>query len=674
MSEAFIYFRDDEIGDLACAMPFIIHCKSLNIPMHYILPDYLVDMLTMVHGDVTRHEQSNKSNIYYFADGSIMCGGPRIFANGNRSPLRDHLIGINKLLNIVSNNYDACYLVYGKRCFWVYQYEWIPVIRIIKRNYPNLNIVALEYFEENKMYSTALGVFDEVIANKNIYRFDGIEPIIYTNLKIFSWVLSKTSNQSNIQCLPEQVAKSLNNWRNQLQVPSPIPLPYFCLVAGGRLLFKRYRRWHNILNTILSNTDLKVVVIDNKSNMFNVDFDAIIHKNRVIDLIGKTTIGELFGILKHASFVLGNDTGPTHISALLGKNTYCITTPAGYMTFWPWPTWLASTSIFHTQPTTGCNLNQHCCHNTDSDGEAKCLKEVNDNEIINKICHDNAIPPKIAKATPEKYKTNLHVLMPILDDCPLIPYQVQWHERLKAFFNDIIWHFLVWEGKANESLINTLKLIPEIKYETHQCTGKNYDVAFINVMNELINNLNGIFEPCDVDEFYYFDGFEKDIPALIKLLSKPCTVIQTDTVLDLHKPIQKINDNYYIPIPDLIDMSKLIVDQFNYVSMLYKEFFNFCANKVLLCSKSSKLRVGHHFADAETEGNIGRVYHARWWGLRRKNALRVKIKEEEGCGPDDVYFADIIKQQQILTTINGMDYLQIPRLIPCSKIDPHLKF
>ncbi len=60
-------------------------------------------------------------------------------------------------------------------------------------------------------------------------------------------------------------------------------------------------------------------------------------KESVIDLTGKTDLAELLDLMKHATLVVSNDTGPAHLSIALGRPTVVIVGGGHFGGFVPYP-------------------------------------------------------------------------------------------------------------------------------------------------------------------------------------------------------------------------------------------------------------------------------------------------------------------------------------------------
>jgi heptosyltransferase II len=76
--------------------------------------------------------------------------------------------------------------------------------------------------------------------------------------------------------------------------------------------------------------DFPVVLLGSKSD--SICFKISKNLKRVINLAGKTNLREAMGILSNAHYVIGSDTGLTHIAEALGKNVSMILGPTSFET------------------------------------------------------------------------------------------------------------------------------------------------------------------------------------------------------------------------------------------------------------------------------------------------------------------------------------------------------
>ena len=109
--------------------------------------------------------------------------------------------------------------------------------------------------------------------------------------------------------------------------PKFVPtVPYAVLVPGctPKALYKRWppEKYAEVANK-LRPRNLACLVVGTQAD---AEAAAIIKAGapHVTDLCGQTNLFELAGLLRHASIVIGNDTGPMHLGAALGAPTLAL--------------------------------------------------------------------------------------------------------------------------------------------------------------------------------------------------------------------------------------------------------------------------------------------------------------------------------------------------------------
>jgi len=93
--------------------------------------------------------------------------------------------------------------------------------------------------------------------------------------------------------------------------------PYVVLHVGGNWELKRWPISHFIrwIELFLEKNDWKIVLCGSagETSLAQQAVDAF-SKGRVVSLCGRTTLGELTALMKHARLVLSNDSGPIHVA------------------------------------------------------------------------------------------------------------------------------------------------------------------------------------------------------------------------------------------------------------------------------------------------------------------------------------------------------------------------
>lgn len=126
-------------------------------------------------------------------------------------------------------------------------------------------------------------------------------------------------------------------YRTALPLPHPLPqgegskvgiaAPKFVLLIPGCAPQHFHKRWpaenYAALANHLHDQGYAVLAVGTKQD---ADAIAAIRQTapQVIDLGGQTSLRELAGLARRAAYVIGNDTGPTHLAAAVGSPTLAL--------------------------------------------------------------------------------------------------------------------------------------------------------------------------------------------------------------------------------------------------------------------------------------------------------------------------------------------------------------
>ena len=135
--------------------------------------------------------------------------------------------------------------------------------------------------------------------------------------------------------LPEAPAIT---WRDR-SPPAKITSPYVVLNPGSN---EYGRRWplteYVALASWLRARDLRVVFVGKAEEKACDDLLApLLEDEGIVDMIGQSTLPELFDIMSGADLVVSNDTGPAHVAIALGTKTVVIVGGGHFGCFVPYP-------------------------------------------------------------------------------------------------------------------------------------------------------------------------------------------------------------------------------------------------------------------------------------------------------------------------------------------------
>jgi len=127
------------------------------------------------------------------------------------------------------------------------------------------------------------------------------------------------------------------SWRDNAP-PVPEGSPYVVLNPGSNEYGRRwpFKNYLDIAERLLDQ-GYRVVIVGGPGERAGDHRDRFGDDDRVIDLIGKTSLEGLLDTLKHAACVISNDTGPAHLSIALGAPTLVIVGGGHFGSFVPYP-------------------------------------------------------------------------------------------------------------------------------------------------------------------------------------------------------------------------------------------------------------------------------------------------------------------------------------------------
>ena len=110
---------------------------------------------------------------------------------------------------------------------------------------------------------------------------------------------------------------------------------------------------------------------------------------KIINLCGKTSLQQLFGIIQYADFMVSNETGPAHISSTLGIKTFIICGGGDYGSFVPYRRGVEGIwvwSIFRKeQQCFRCGWQNPQCRKNNT---YRCIAEISVDDVAATICEN----------------------------------------------------------------------------------------------------------------------------------------------------------------------------------------------------------------------------------------------------------------------------------------------
>lgn len=87
------------------------------------------------------------------------------------------------------------------------------------------------------------------------------------------------------------------------------------------------RRWPGsrfaaVVGELVRQTDCRVVLVGGDDA--RMEADAVVREVNAVDLVGRTTIGEMAEVLRRCDLLIGNDSGPVHVAASVGTGSVVV--------------------------------------------------------------------------------------------------------------------------------------------------------------------------------------------------------------------------------------------------------------------------------------------------------------------------------------------------------------
>ncbi len=154
--------------------------------------------------------------------------------------------------------------------------------------------------------------------------------------------------------------------------------PYYVVVPGARWPSKRWPVEYFV--EVIDSVPIRAVMAGSAAD--SEVARAILARTRreVVDMVGKTDLKTLVSILKGASFVLSNDSGPMHIAAALSVPVYAVFGPTSELLTGPYG---HGHRVFNSRM--GCSpcFRRRCA-------SLECMRRVTPEVVIERIMEERA--------------------------------------------------------------------------------------------------------------------------------------------------------------------------------------------------------------------------------------------------------------------------------------------
>jgi lipopolysaccharide heptosyltransferase I len=103
------------------------------------------------------------------------------------------------------------------------------------------------------------------------------------------------------------------------------PAEYAVIVPGARWKTKRWPP--EKFGELASRLPVQSIIVGSKVDGDSADLIVSLSEGKAVSLAGKTSLKELIAVMKKATFVISNDSGPMHIAAALGIPVFAVFGP-----------------------------------------------------------------------------------------------------------------------------------------------------------------------------------------------------------------------------------------------------------------------------------------------------------------------------------------------------------
>lgn len=138
-------------------------------------------------------------------------------------------------------------------------------------------------------------------------------PILKQNLLLLEQIGIHSTDTTIHICLPEKDIEFVKHLIKNEKT-------FFVVIHPEATWHAKYRCWPienfvEIAKRIISNYyEIKVIILGGKEDKINNKIFASLKNPFIINMIGKTTLGQMMAIIKHSHLFIGNDSGPLHIA------------------------------------------------------------------------------------------------------------------------------------------------------------------------------------------------------------------------------------------------------------------------------------------------------------------------------------------------------------------------
>ena len=170
-----------------------------------------------------------------------------------------------------------------------------------------------------------------------------------------------------------------------------LPSRYAVMFIGSS---SKVKLWQNEKYAyIINNTDIDFVILGSgKDGVTWQNISKFVDKNKkVVDLTGKTSLTELFSVIKGAEFMLTNDSVASHIAPVVRTKSVVLLPGSHYGRFHPYEVENISNEDKEYLPVVAChfmdcyNCNNICIKSSDKNKSWLCIEGITKEQVMDKI-------------------------------------------------------------------------------------------------------------------------------------------------------------------------------------------------------------------------------------------------------------------------------------------------
>lgn len=171
---------------------------------------------------------------------------------------------------------------------------------------------------------------------------------------------------------------------------------YICVSLGGSFYEKCYpvEKFVKILENLKSNINICLLGIKDEAFLGKKYVNIFTGKNKIINLIGKTSILDLISIIKYSKFLIGNDSGLIHMAVATKTPSICILSGNGYGFCNPYKIennlttndkYIFPICIYKKMECFNCGTQKSCKYKLSKNKKFKCIEDIEISTCMEKI-------------------------------------------------------------------------------------------------------------------------------------------------------------------------------------------------------------------------------------------------------------------------------------------------